>query len=148
MMAITDRTIMHRERQARNLRVVDPFTDEFVWAIIDVACNSNCHGELWHANATVKWAKNGFKSYLVSNTSTNFRGVGSSGSTGKHKLPIALRLKESGLVIPGMVDSHEIPGTPKDTVLYGAPESRSVPRPHTEHRQKTNQWTGQRTVPL
>ena len=35
------------ETQNTKLRVVDPLEDEGIYAIIDDACNSCCHGELW-----------------------------------------------------------------------------------------------------
>ena len=39
------------ETQNTKLRVVDPLEDEGIDAIIDDACNSCCHGELWRENA-------------------------------------------------------------------------------------------------
>ena len=36
---------LHKERNAMHLRVVDPFGDPHVWAIIDEGCNSVCHGQ-------------------------------------------------------------------------------------------------------
>ncbi len=49
------------EKQCISLRAVDPFTDDGVWAIIDDAYNSICHGGLWRKNAGIKWAKLGLK---------------------------------------------------------------------------------------
>ena len=46
---------MHvNDDQTLSLRVVDPFVDEGVWAIIDDGCYSCCHGEVWRQNAEAK----------------------------------------------------------------------------------------------
>ena len=42
------------DKQNTSLRVVDPMTDEGVWAIVDDVCNCNCHGEKWRINAEEK----------------------------------------------------------------------------------------------
>ena len=39
---------------------------------------------------------------------TQFTGIGSSPSTGKWKLPAGFLLNESGMVLPGSLNSHEI----------------------------------------
>ena len=72
------------DNQTLNLRVVDPIADDGVWAIIDEGCNSCCHGE------------------------TTFNDVGTSTTSGKFKIPMAIRLQEFDLVMPGCVHSHEI----------------------------------------
>ena len=99
---------VHEDKCTRKLRVVDPYTDPHVWAIVDDGCNSCTHSDAWMQNAREKWAKLGFTPFLRDSTSTNFTGVGSAPSTGKWKMPAAVKLVESGLVIPGAVDSHEI----------------------------------------
>ena len=38
---------------------------------------------------------------------TNFTGIGTSPTTGKWKMPAAFLLNESGMVLPGSIDSHE-----------------------------------------
>ena len=87
---------------------MDPFEDEGVWAIVDDACNSCTHSLPWRLNAEEKWRKKGFQAYLKNSKSTKFTGVGSAPSTGQWKLPAAFKLEESGLVLPGAIDSHEI----------------------------------------
>ena len=96
----------HQEKGATHLRVVDPYTDEGVWALVDDCCNSCTHSAAWRENAEVKWAKLGFKSYWVDSRTTNFTGVGQRTSTGKYKLPMGLRFPQSNLVVPGGLDSH------------------------------------------
>ena len=49
------------DKQNTSLRVVDPMADEGVWAIVDDACNCNCHGERWRINAEEKIRAKGFK---------------------------------------------------------------------------------------
>ena len=41
-----DRPMDFDDNQALSLRVVDPFADDGVWAIIDEECSSCCHGEV------------------------------------------------------------------------------------------------------
>ena len=38
---------------------------------------------------------------------TTFSGIGTSTTSGKMKIPMAIRLQESDMVIPGCVHSHE-----------------------------------------
>ena len=99
---------MHQDKCSTSLRVVDPYTDPDVWAIVDDGCNSCTHSDAWRINAEEKWEKLGFKPYISDKKITNFSGVGSSPSTGKWELPLALRLVESGLLLEGTFGSHEI----------------------------------------
>ena len=62
-------------------------------------------------DATAKWARLGFTSRLKFGTVTNFSGVGSKASGGKHTIPCGLRLEESHLILPGRLDSHEMPNS-------------------------------------
>ena len=73
---------MHfHDNQSLNLRVIDPIADG-VWAIIDDGCDSCCHGEVWlHRKATT------------------FNGFGMSTTSGKLKIPMAIQLQESDMVI-------------------------------------------------
>ena len=43
--------------QTTQLRVVDPYRDPHIWAIVDDACNSCAHGEFWMKDAIEKWKK-------------------------------------------------------------------------------------------
>ena len=61
----------HKDKNCTHLRVVDPMTDPHVWAIVDEACNSVCHGEEWHKNAQEKWKRMGYNSYLTNPGVTN-----------------------------------------------------------------------------
>ena len=100
---------LRTERQATNLRVVDPLTDPHIWAIADDGCNSCCHGELWRINAEEKWKNLGFKCYFRNKAPMSFDGVGSTQTHGKVKMHMALRLEETGLILPSTLSSHEIP---------------------------------------
>ena len=89
---------MHfKDTQTLNL---DPFADEGVWAISDNGCNSCCHGEVWRQNAETK---------MKVRKASTFNGIGTSTTSGKLKIPMAIRLQESDMVIVGCVHSHEIP---------------------------------------
>ena len=110
-------TEMHPEQQATNLRVVDPLTDPGVWAIVDDACNTCVHGETWRKNAAVKWNALGTQPILNSTEGTSFRGIGRSETSGKWQIPFALLLEKIGVVIPGTVFSHEVPGADHPMLL-------------------------------
>ena len=110
-------TLTHVDKNATNLRVVDPLTDPHVWAIVDEGCNSGCHGELWHKNALEKWKRMGYQSYLASSSVTSYKGVGMSKTSGKYRMPLGFRLQQSGMHIPGSGMSHEIPGSPHPMLL-------------------------------
>ena len=101
---------MHsKENKTLNLRAVDPTADEGVWAMKDDGCNSCCHGEVWRQNAETKMKVLGLQPMRLHRRATSFNGVGSSTTSGKLKIPMAIRLQESDMVIPGLVHSHEIP---------------------------------------
>jgi len=112
MVATQERTscvaTLHKDRCPTNLRVVDPFEDEGVWAIVDDGCNSCTHSLPWRLNAEEKWRKQGFKAYLKNAKVTKFTGVGTAPSTGQWRMPAAFKLIESEMVLPGFIDSHEI----------------------------------------
>ena len=99
---------LHKDSCPTNLRVVDPYDDPHVWAIVDDGCNACTHSDAWRKNAEEKWNKLGFNSYLKNGQITQFTGVGSAPSTGKWKMPVGLKLVESQLVLPGAIESHEI----------------------------------------
>ena len=101
-------TVMHQDKCTTALRVVDPFTDPHVWAIVDEGCNSCTHSDAWRINAQEKWKKLGFAPYLVDSKTTKFAGVGARQSTGKWKIPCGLKLVESGMTLPGGLCGHEI----------------------------------------
>ena len=62
---------------------------------------------MWRLNAEKKWAKLGFKCYMSDAKTTQFTGIGSSPTIGKWRLPAGFLLNESGMVLPGAIDSHE-----------------------------------------
>ena len=94
--------------QTRSLQVVDPIADEGVWAIIDDGCNSCCHGEVWRQNAEAKMKVLRLNPIWVHRKATTFNGVGTSTTSGKLNIPMAIGVQESDMVIPGCVHSHEI----------------------------------------
>ena len=49
--------IFHKDKGPTHLRIVDPFDDEGVWAIVDEGCNVCTHSDTWRHNAVEKWAK-------------------------------------------------------------------------------------------
>ena len=104
---VAARTECHAEKQNNKLRVVDPFEDEGVWAIVDDGCNSCTHSDYWHNNAISKWEKLGFMSFLKHDRTTSFKGVGERVTTGVHKIPVGLKLEESGVILPGAISSHD-----------------------------------------
>ena len=99
---------MHfNENQTLILRVADPFAVEGGWAIVDDGCNSCCHGEVWRQNAEAKMNVLRLQPTWAHRQATTFNGVGTSTTSGKLKISMAIRLQESDMVIPGCVHSLE-----------------------------------------
>ena len=65
--------------------------------------------EVWRRNAEAKMKVLGLQYIWLHRDATTFNGVGTSTTSGKLKIPMAIRLQESDMVIPGCVHSHEIP---------------------------------------
>ena len=101
-----------RSNELAALAYVNPFKDPGIWAILDEGCNSSTHTRTWREDAEAKWLKKGFKCYISNPKSAKFTGIGQTNSTGRYKLPMALKLEESGEIIPGAVDSHETEAKP------------------------------------
>ena len=100
---------MHfNDYQTLSLRVVDPIADVGVWAIKDGECNSCCHGEVWRQNAVTKMKVLGLRPIWLQRKATTFNGVGTSATSGKLNIPMAIRLQQSDMVTLGCVHSHEI----------------------------------------
>jgi hypothetical protein len=108
---------MMPERGNTSLRIVDPYEDPGVWCIVDEGANSNTHGEEWLDNEKGKWAFKGVRPVLKDATSTSFTGVGTKASSGSYMLPTGFRLKQSNLIIPGCVVSHQMPGSTHPMLL-------------------------------
>ena len=100
---------MHvKHNQTQKKREVDPITDEGVWAIKDDGCNSCSHGEVWRQNAEAKMKVLDLHPIWLHRRATTFNGVGTSTTSGKLNIPMAIRLQESDMVTPGYVHSQEI----------------------------------------
>ena len=70
--------------QTTRLRVVDPYRDPHIWAIVDDACNSCAHGEFWMKDAIEKWKKLGHSPVLKSDEQTSFSGLGQNTTQGQY----------------------------------------------------------------
>ena len=68
-----------------------------------------CHGEVWRQNAETKMKVLGLDPIWLHRKATTFNDVGTSTTSGKLKIPMAIRLQESDMVIPRCAHSHEIP---------------------------------------
>ena len=75
-------------------------------------------------DATEKWARLGFTSCLKDATTTNFSGVGSKASSGKYTMPCGLRLEDSQLILPGGLDSHDMPNSKHPFLLSQACQAK------------------------
>ena len=106
--SLRERPVHVDDNQTLSLRVVDPVADDGVWAIVDDGCNSCCHGEVWRQNAEAKMKALRLQPIWVHRKVSTLNGVGTSTTCGKLKIPVAIRLQESDMVIPGCVHSHEI----------------------------------------
>ena len=97
-----ERPMHFDHNQTLSLQVVDRIADEGGWANIDDGCNSCCHGEVWRQNAEEGKMKDlGFHPVWLHRNKTTFNGVGTSTSSGKLNITMAIRLQESDVVIPG-----------------------------------------------
>ena len=67
------------------------------------------HGEVWRQNGEIKMKVLGLHLVWLHNEATTFNGVGTSTTSGKLKIPLAIGLQESDMVMPGCVHSHVIP---------------------------------------
>ena len=91
---------MHSDdNQPLSLRVVDTIADDGVWAIIDDGCNRCCHGEVWRQNAEAKMQALGFHPIWLHRKATTSNGVATSTTSGKLKIPMAIRFQESDMVM-------------------------------------------------
>ena len=89
------------------MRIVNPLKSPHVWAVIDDGCNSACHGGEWRRNAEEKFARLGFQPFLIEDRSCTFNGIEDSKAKGYWRLPFAVQLVESEMVIPGIQASYE-----------------------------------------
>ena len=55
---------------------------------------------------------------------TNFTGVGNATTAGRWKIPCALRLEDSGVILPGGLDSHEMKGVNYPLLLSQSVQSK------------------------
>ena len=63
---------------------------------------------VWRKNLEMKCEKLGFKPVQLNSKVTQFTGVGSAATNGKWRLPLGMKLIESGLIIPGSITSREM----------------------------------------
>ncbi len=77
------RQVLMKEIQATQLRIVDPYEDPHIWAVVDDGCNSSYHTRLWRDNAEKKFAKLNFQCHFVSSETTTLKGVGEKKTIGK-----------------------------------------------------------------
>ena len=116
---------MHfNDNQTLSLRVVDPIADDGVWSMKDDGCNSCFHGEVWRQNAEAKMKVLRFQPIWVHRKATTFNGVETSTTCGKLKIPMAIQLQESDMVILGCVHSHEIPEKTRRLLLSQACQAK------------------------
>ena len=87
---------------------VDILKDEGIWIILDEVCNSNCHGDEWARNCEEKLKNFGHEFTWINHKPKGFNGIGGKVQTvGKREMPAAWTLEQSGLVVPGKIQSHK-----------------------------------------
>ena len=100
----------------RHLPVVDIYEDPGIWVCLDEGCSSNCHGELRGQTTDHKLSLMTTKCVLdfqwLHKRSKHFDGIGTERvkTKGKRLLPTCMKLKNSGLLLPNFVESHEQAG--------------------------------------
>ena len=93
----------------QDLPIVDVMDHPGIWAALDEGCNSSCHGSMWADNASRKLEKLGFSPTWIHREPKRYAGVGAGTTThGLKRFMFALKLT-TNQIIPGTVDSHEIP---------------------------------------
>ena len=103
-----EKVVLMKEMQAAQSRIVDPYEDPHIWAVVDDGCNSSCHTRLWREKAEKKLAQLNFQCHLESSEMTTFKVVGEEKATGKWRIPLGLQLIKSKLDIQGSLCSHEM----------------------------------------
>lgn len=94
------------------LRVVDIYSSQGIWATLDEGCNATCHGEYWMRNAEAKLIANGFScQWIKGSKSKPFVGIGDGHSKGQKAFPYSLLLRNSGITLAGVIESHELQGS-------------------------------------
>jgi hypothetical protein len=83
--------VLMKDIQATQLRVVDPYEDPHIWAVVDDGCNSSCHTKLWRKNADKKLAKLNLQCHMESSETTTFKGVGERKTAGKWRIPFGIQ---------------------------------------------------------
>ena len=87
---------------------IDILKDEGIWIILREGCNSNCHGDEWARNCEEKLKKFGHEFTWINHKPNGVNGIGGQVQTvGKREMPAAWTLEQSGLVVPGKIQSHE-----------------------------------------
>ena len=91
-------------------RLVDPYNDDGIWALLDDGSNAPCHTTKWAENAATKLEKHKMKMHKLGDVdhSCTFTGIGEAKSKVKYLIPFAVRFKESKMVCHGTMESHEL----------------------------------------
>ena len=100
LVSCRERPMHEDDQQSQAPRVVDLILDECVWAIVDDGCNRCSHSELWRRHAEDKIRYEGLKAVWLHRMATTFHGAGTRTTSGKLTLPMAVKLEESGRIIP------------------------------------------------
>ena len=91
----------------QNLPVIDILKHPGIWAVLDEACNNNCHGSVWARNAEAKLAQLEMTTKWVHRKVKKYDGIGAHArACGKLQIPFAMKML--GCILPGMIDSYEI----------------------------------------
>ena len=103
-----------------NLPEVDIYADPGIWICMDEGRNSNCHGDEWGKNVAMKYEKLGLSDEdgkpigfdWGHQRSKSFQGIGNATvqAIGKRIMPTCMQLKNSKLLLPGFLESHEQKG--------------------------------------
>ena len=90
--------------------VRDMYSGRDVYCILDEGCNSTCHSSRWAADATRKLNALGFEFPFKTTEPKNFAGLGSKGSRtkGLRRMPFSLKFENSGDVLNGVIESHQL----------------------------------------
>ena len=81
--------------------------DPRVFALLDEACNSTCHGKAWAKHASRVFALQGRALGPLTGEERDFKGLGGAKTTGRRKCPWGMELQD-GTFAQGTISSNEL----------------------------------------
>ena len=100
--------MMLPEPREAPLPLIDPFTGNEVWVILDEGCNNSCHSLKWRQNAERCLARHDLRCGVQQIKPTSYIGIGHMKCTAKVDFPMSIAMYPSELHIGGTLVSNEM----------------------------------------